>query len=390
MEQISKIESRIFTIRGLQVMLDRDLAELYEAETRILKQAVNRNIIRFPAHFMFELSKEEIEKMVSQFVIPSKSYFGGSVPYVFTEQGVAMLSAVLRSDIAIRISIQIMDAFVAMRKILSTNTGIIQRLETVEIKQIETDKKVDAVLNALQKWSKKATMFSILREDFSALRADFAGLEGKVESKIAGLGTKIKQTRAEFSKQTATIGGICAAAVAIAHQPRGAARRNFYIYNMSETCKKLSLYLDTSVIGGYYDADFEVSTQILFQNIKDKRYDVFISDLTQRELLKAPDKVRNLFNDLSIEYNIIKVSTESIELAEKYLLENVVGEASKDDCIHIATATVNKIDVLVSWNFKHIVNIVRIKNYNTVNIKNGYNQLEIRSPKDEALYEQRI
>ena len=159
---------------------------------------------------------------------------------------------------------------------------------------------------------------------------------------------------------------------------------------MSETNKKLSLYLDTSVIGEYYDEEFEHHTQLLFQNIKDKKYDVFISDLTQKELLKAPDKVRELFNDLSIDYNVIKVSVESIELADKYLSENVVGESSKDDCIHIATATVNKIDVLVSWNFKHIVNIVRIKNYNTVNIKNGYSQLEIRSPKDEALYEQGI
>jgi len=152
MGQISKIESRIFTIRGLQVMLDRDLAELYGVETRALKQAVNRNIIRFPAHFMFELAEEEVEMMVSQFVIPSKSYFGGSMPYVFAEQGVAMLSAVLRSDVAIKISIQIMDAFIKMRKILSANTGIIQRLETVEQKQIETDKKVDTLFKA---WENK-------------------------------------------------------------------------------------------------------------------------------------------------------------------------------------------------------------------------------------------
>jgi hypothetical protein len=124
-------------IRGLQVMLDRDLAELYGVETRVLKQAVNRNIIRFPAHFMFELSEDEIKNMASQFVIPSKSYFGGSIPYVFTEQGVAMLSAVLRSD-------------VAMRKILSVNTGIVQSLETVEQKQIETDKKIDKIFNALE------------------------------------------------------------------------------------------------------------------------------------------------------------------------------------------------------------------------------------------------
>jgi hypothetical protein len=145
----SEIESRIFTIRGLQVMLDRDLAELYGVETRVLKQAVNRNSIRFPAHFMFELTENEIEYMVSQSVIPSKQHLGGAKPYAFTEQGVAMLSAVLRSDIAVRISIKIMDAFVALRKLISASTGIIQRLESVEQKQIETDKKVDKIFDAL-------------------------------------------------------------------------------------------------------------------------------------------------------------------------------------------------------------------------------------------------
>ena len=146
----SKIESRIFTIRGLQVMLDRDLAELYGVETRVLKQAVNRNAIRFPSHFMFELSENEIKNMVSQFVIPSKSYFGGSKPYAFTEQGVAMLSAILRSDVAVKISIQIMDAFVKMRRLITQSSGIIQRIETVEQKQIETDKKIDKIFNALE------------------------------------------------------------------------------------------------------------------------------------------------------------------------------------------------------------------------------------------------
>jgi hypothetical protein len=145
-----RIESRIFTIRGLQVMLDRDLAELYGVETRVLKQAVKRNAVRFPDHFMFELSENEIERMVSQSVIPSKKHLGGSKPYVFTEQGVAMLSAVLRSDTAVRISIKIMDAFVAMRKQLSANIGVIQRLENVELKQIETDKKIDKIFDALE------------------------------------------------------------------------------------------------------------------------------------------------------------------------------------------------------------------------------------------------
>jgi hypothetical protein len=146
----NEIEARIFTVRGLQVMLDRDLAELYGVETRVLKQAVNRNIIRFPSHFMCELSESEIESLVSQSVIPSKSHLGGSKPYAFTEQGVAMLSAVLKSDVAIKISIKIIDTFITMRKLISTNVGIIQRLENVEQKQIETDKKIDKIFDALE------------------------------------------------------------------------------------------------------------------------------------------------------------------------------------------------------------------------------------------------
>jgi phage regulator Rha-like protein len=149
-----KIEARIFTIRWFQVMLDRDLAELYGVETRVLKQAVNRNAIRFPSHFMFQLSENEIKNMVSQFVIPSKSYFGGSKPYVFTEQGVAMLSAILKSDVAIKISIQIIDAFVSMRKTLAMQSGITQRMEAVEQKQIETDKRI-RIDNARQKRRKR-------------------------------------------------------------------------------------------------------------------------------------------------------------------------------------------------------------------------------------------
>ena len=95
--QVVKIEKRIFTIRGIQVMLDRDLAKLYEVETRALKQAVKRNIARFPADFMFELTENEVESLVSQSVIPSKKQLGGAKPFVFTEQGVSSLSAVLTS-----------------------------------------------------------------------------------------------------------------------------------------------------------------------------------------------------------------------------------------------------------------------------------------------------
>jgi predicted nucleic acid-binding protein len=149
--------------------------------------------------------------------------------------------------------------------------------------------------------------------------------------------------------------------------------------------KKISLYLDTSVVGGYYDKEFEHDTRLLFQNIKDGKYVAFISSLTLEELEAAPEKVRKLLNDLK--YQPIKTTPECQDLANEYLTENVVGATSKDDCIHIATATINKIDVLVSWNFKHIVNIQRIRGYNSINIKNGYAPIEIRSPKEVLIYE---
>ena len=149
--------------------------------------------------------------------------------------------------------------------------------------------------------------------------------------------------------------------------------------------KKLSLYLDTSVIGGYFDKEFEQDTRLLFKNIEDGIYDVFISDLTKNELEAAPEKVKNLLED--IEYRQIFVTDECEDLAEEYIKENVVGKASKEDCIHIATATINNVDVLVSWNFKHIVNIQRIRGYNTINMKNGYRTIDIRSPKEVVIYE---
>ena len=130
------IQSKIYTIRGVQVMVDRDLAELYNVETRALKQAVKRNIERFPEDFMFELTDFEIDYMVSQSVIPSKKHLGGAKPFVFTEQGVSTLSSVLSSDKAIKIHIDIMRAFVNMRKFLSQNASLFTRIESIEKRQI--------------------------------------------------------------------------------------------------------------------------------------------------------------------------------------------------------------------------------------------------------------
>ncbi len=147
---VENIHNRIFTIHGIQVMLDRDLAQLYRTDTRTLKQAVKRNIERFPADFMFELLDSDIDNMVSQVVIPSKSYFGGAKPFAFTEQGVAMLSAVIRTPIAIDISLQIIRAFVEMRKLMTENAVLFQRLDRMEFKQLETDQKFEQVFKALE------------------------------------------------------------------------------------------------------------------------------------------------------------------------------------------------------------------------------------------------
>jgi hypothetical protein len=114
--ELELIKRSILEIRGKKVMLDMDLATIYEVETRVLKQAVRRNLDRFPEDFMFELTFEEMNNLVSQFVIPTLNHFGGAKPFAFTEQGVAMLSSVLKSKKAIQMNIAIMRAFVLMRQ----------------------------------------------------------------------------------------------------------------------------------------------------------------------------------------------------------------------------------------------------------------------------------
>lgn len=153
------IKTKIYTIRTIQVMLDRDLAELYGVETRVLNQAVKRNIERFPEEFMFQITEEEYQNLRSQFVtsswisqnVTSKQYGGRRyLPFVFTEQGVSMLSAVLKSEIAVSISIKIIKSFVEMRRFISNNALIFQRLDLLEQKQSKTDDKVEAILSAIE------------------------------------------------------------------------------------------------------------------------------------------------------------------------------------------------------------------------------------------------
>ena len=128
------IERRILLVRGQKVMLITHLAELYDVETRVLNQAVKRNISRFPEDFMFQLNRAEADQLVSQIVIPHKKYFGGSLPYAFTEQGVAMLSSVLNSERAIRVNIEIMRAFVRLRRLLASHADLARKLDALEKK----------------------------------------------------------------------------------------------------------------------------------------------------------------------------------------------------------------------------------------------------------------
>jgi len=149
------IRNKIYCIRDMQVILDRDLAVLYEVETRVLKQAVKRNMERFPSDFMFELNDNEIEFMVSQSVIPSKQHLGGAKPFVFTEQGVSAIASILNSKIAVEIHINIIRTFVNMRKFISNNALIFKRLDSLENKQFKTDEKIETILSAIEDKSLK-------------------------------------------------------------------------------------------------------------------------------------------------------------------------------------------------------------------------------------------
>lgn len=145
-----EIENRIFTIRGVQVVLDKDLAAFYEVKPIRLREQMKRNANRFPSDFVFQLNDKEVEFLVSQNAIPSIQSLGGYLPYVFTEQGVAAISAVLKSDKAAEVSINIMRAFVKMRKFITQNALLFQRLDKLEIKQIETDQKFEQIFKALE------------------------------------------------------------------------------------------------------------------------------------------------------------------------------------------------------------------------------------------------
>lgn len=147
---IEVIEKKIYLLRGLKVMLDKDLAVLYGVKPIRLREQVKRNLSRFPDDFMFVLNEQEINFMVSQNAIPSRKHLGGSQPHVFTEQGVAMLATVLNSEIAIQANIAIMRAFVQLREILSTHKELAYKLEQLESKMEKHDEEIGAIFDAIR------------------------------------------------------------------------------------------------------------------------------------------------------------------------------------------------------------------------------------------------
>jgi len=151
---------------------------------------------------------------------------------------------------------------------------------------------------------------------------------------------------------------------------------------------KQRIYVDTSVFGGYFDEEFADHTKPLFERLGQGDFILLFSTVTQDEVENAPERVRVLVKNLKTEWTeFLEVTDEAVELASEYINEKVVGQTSYSDCLHIALATINRADYLISWNFKHIVNVQRILGYNSINIKNGYKQLEIRSPREFEKYE---
>lgn len=145
----------------------------------------------------------------------------------------------------------------------------------------------------------------------------------------------------------------------------------------------MRLYLDTSVFGGYFDEEFAASTQKFFNEVFKGKHEVIFSSAVVEELLKAPEKVRKLILQIP-EKNLIRVNInqEIIKLAESYIKHEVISSKFDVDALHIAFATISKVDVLLSWNFKHIVNLQKIRGFNAINLLNGYNSIEIRTPKE--------
>ena len=146
--------------------------------------------------------------------------------------------------------------------------------------------------------------------------------------------------------------------------------------------KQQRIYIDTSIVGGFFDTEFEKETKLLFKRLEKKEVIFVVSTVLGQELNDAPEHVKTLLQKYDkCCFEEIEMTAEAKRLANRYISEKVVGKISFEDCCHIALATIHKVDVLASWNFKHIVNWERIKGYNAVNLKNGYTTVEIRDPR---------
>jgi len=141
------------------------------------------------------------------------------------------------------------------------------------------------------------------------------------------------------------------------------------------------IYIDTSVFGGYFDSEFDEPTKNFFKVLNAQNVTILVSEILELEIYKAPAHIVELFESLTI-IERVELTDEAKKLAEIYIIEKVVGRTSMADCQHIALATINKADVLASWNFKHIVNLERIRGYNSINFREGYQMTEIRTPNE--------
>ena len=188
------VEKMILVIRDKQVLLDRDLATLYGVETRAINQAVKRNLERFPERNCFQLSEIEYRKWKSQIVMSKSEKMGlRKIPYAFTEQGVAMLSAVLRSETAIKVSLAIMDAFVQLRHIMMENTGLVNRLSNVETKVLDHDRKLDELFEAMDRNELKAKGIFYESQEFDAY-AFACGLIRQAKKRIVLVDNYVDET----------------------------------------------------------------------------------------------------------------------------------------------------------------------------------------------------
>ncbi len=148
------------------------------------------------------------------------------------------------------------------------------------------------------------------------------------------------------------------------------------------------VYVDTSVVGGQFDKEFSADTIPFFDAVSKGQFFIIVSDLLEAELLRAPEQVKDFLATLPVnQIENVRLTPEAAQLADQYITAKVIGQTSRADCQHIAMATLTKADVLVSWNFKHVVNLDKIRGYNGINYQLGHNMIEIRTPKEIISYD---